>query len=286
VRPAPILRSLALATLSLPALACDGGAKAAEEDAVAEVGRLAAVVKDDVAQVRNGLPAGAAKLGSSLDADTLASPSGLQRAVAAARASSKDLELAKSTFFSLTDAAGTVIRSEIDPDLLAGKSVTGAFPSLKKALEPGSGVVEAFGEMKEMRGAKTGPDLAWVAAHPVKDDKGQVKGAFVTGWSLRAFAYHLDQVAKRNALEAAKARGKKNPALEYVFVIKGKTAYGTPTAPDVNAQALEKLDLVEKTKAGLYRGNVEITGRVFGVAAQRTPELGDEAALAVLATEY
>ncbi len=68
-------------------------------------------------------------------------------------------------------------------------------------------------------------------------------------------------------------------------MVKGKTAYGTPVAPDVNAHAIEALDLVGKTAAGPYRGTLEITGRGFGVAAVRAPEFGDDAALAVLTSE-
>ncbi len=136
-----------------------------------------------------------------------------------------------------------------------------------------------------MRGVKTGRDLAWVAAAPVKDDKGQLKGMFVTGWSLRAYARRLENAATSTVREAAEKAGKKNPPLVYVFVVKGKTAYGSPLAPDEDAQAIEVLDVVGKTASGPYRGTLEITGRGFGVAGVRAPELGDDAALAVLASE-
>ena len=64
-----------------------------------------------------------------------------------------------------------------------------------------------------------------------------------------------------------------------------RPAYGTLIAPDVNAHAIEALDLVGKTAGGPWRGGIEITGRGFGVAGARAPELGDDAALAVLASE-
>jgi hypothetical protein len=276
----------ALATLTLVAAlaACDDGRKVAEGVAVDTLAKLSDVVKEDVAQVRHGLPQGAAKLGTMLDADTLASPVLVQKAIAHARSSVPDLDVAKSTFFSYADATGTVVRSETDPDVLAGKSIVAAFPPLKKALDQG-GLAEAWGEHKDLRGVKTGPDLAWVIAAPVKDDKGATKGAFVTGWSLRAYARRLENAAQTVVREAAEKAGKKNPSLVYVFVVKGKTAYGAPLAPDVNATAIEGLDLVGKTSAGPYRGTLEITGRGFGVAGTRVPDLGDDAALAVLATE-
>ena len=274
-----------IASIVLALAACDEGKKASEQSAADTLAQLAPVLKEDVEQVRRGLPQGAEKLGSMLDADTMGNPAALQKAVARARATVKDLAVAKTTFFSFADTTGRVVRSEADPDVLADKSILAAFGPLKKAMDPGGGLVEAWGEMKELRGAKTGPDLEWVAAAPVKGDKGQIKGMLVTGWSLRALAYHLENAAKLSLAEAAEKTGKKNPPLVYVFVVKGKTAYGPPIAPDVNEHAIEGLDLVGKTSGGSYRGALEITGRVFGVAGARAPELGDDAALAVLASE-
>ncbi len=278
--------SIASAAFLLLAVAgCDDGRKASEQSAADELTQLQPVLKEDVAQVRRGLPQGADKLAAVLDADMLANPAALQKALERIRATEKDLAVAKSTFFSYADTTGKVIRSEADPDVLADKSVFPSFGALKKATEPGGGLTEAWGEMKELRGARNGPDLTWVAAAPVKDDKGQIKGILVTGWSLRALAYHLENAAKLAVTEASEKAGKKNPPLIYVFVVKGKTAYGTPIAPDVNREAVEALDLIGKTAAGPYRGGIEITGRGFGIAGARAPELGDDAALAVLASE-
>jgi hypothetical protein len=281
----PSARASILVPLVLAATACDDGRKLAEQSAADTLTKLAPVLKEDVAQVRRGLPDGAVKLGPMLDPDTVGSPVSLQKAITRARNLVPDLDVSKGTFFSYTGTDGVVIRSETDPDVLQGKSLLAAFPALKKAAEPGGGLAEAWGEMNDLRGVRKGPDLIWAAAAPVKDDKGQVKGMFVTGWSLRAYARRLENSATSAVREAAEKAGKKNPPLVYVFVVKGKSAYGTPVAPDVNAQAIEALDLLGKTAGGPYRGTLEITGRGFGVAGARAPELGDDAALAVLASE-
>ncbi|MEO5731512.1 MAG: hypothetical protein ABI134_04100 [Byssovorax sp.] len=279
----PRLPLIALTALALAG--CDDGKKLSEKEAFEEVAHIAPIVKEDVEQVRKGLPAGAAKLAQKADADTLGNNSALQKAVADSRAAVKELDVAKSTFFAITDAAGTVLRSETDPDMLAGKSVITPFPALKKALDPAAGVVEAFGEMTEMRGQRTGQELAWVAVHPMKDDKG-LKGLFVTGWSFRKYAAYLDDKAKRHVSEISVKAEKKTVPIVYVFLFKGSKAYGSPLlSADVNAQAIEGLGILEKTSAGPYKGNIEITGRNFGVAAQRTPELGDDAAVVVLLSE-
>jgi hypothetical protein len=269
----------------LAATACDDGRKQAEQAAADTLPKIAPVLKEDVDEVRRGMPQGADKLGPMLDPDTLASLTSVQKSISRTRALVKDLDVAKGHFFSYADANGTVVRSETDPDVLQGTSIVAAFPALKKALAPGGGLTDAWGEVKDLRGLRTGPDIEWVVAAPVKDDKGQLKGLFVTGWSTRLYMRRLETNATAAVKEAAEKAEKKNPPIVYVFLIKGKTAYGTPAAPDVNAHALEALDLIGKTASGPYRGTLEITGRGFGVAAMRVPELGDDAALAVLTSE-
>lgn len=273
---------LACALAATLASACQEDGKTSQKHAAELCAKLAPVVAEDVGQVRTGLPAGAAKLAALVDTDPGANLLGLQRAIAGARASVKELEFAKSTFFSFTDPSGTVLRSEADPDMLANRSVLASFPELRKVLEPNSGVVEAFGEMQEMRGVRNGPDVQWVAAHPVKASGGELKGLFVTGWSFRAYAYRLQEAAKRDIAEIAKRDGLKSTPLLYVFAWKGAKAYGGPMTPDVNTEALEKLDLPAKTASGPWSGTVEIAGRTFGAAAQRVPELAADAGVAAL----
>jgi len=283
------MRSSWLASLVVPALvvtlpACEDTNKQQEEAAAFVLDKLVKVANEDAAQVRRGLPEGAKKLGEVIDSDPGANLVALQKSIRGARASVKDLDIAKSTFFTFVDTTGIALRSEADPDMLAQRSVLSAFPELKKALDPSSGIVEAWGEMQEMRGVRTGPDTQWVAAHPVKDKDGQVKGMFVTGWSFRRFALHLEEMAKRELLEHAEREKQKKVPIVYVFVVRGGKAYGAPVTPDVNAHAVEGLDLAGKTQSGPYRGPVEITGRGYGVAAQRTPDLGEGTLIAVIAS--
>ena len=219
---------------------CEDKGKISEQQAAAAVVKLVPVVKEAAEQVRRGVPLGAKKLGTLVDSDPGANLVGLQKNIQIARGSVPDLDRAKSTFFSFADPSGVVLRSEVDPDLLAGKSVFAAFPTLKKAIEPSSGVVEAFGEMQEMRGVKTGPDTQWVLAHPVTAPDGAVKGVFVTGWSFRVFANYLEGTVNRDLFEASQddSKKKKTVPLVYVFAIKGSKAYGGPVTPDVNAEAV------------------------------------------------
>jgi hypothetical protein len=281
-RSAGMLLLLACAGLALLAAGCKDEGQASQKYATELVTKLAPVLKEDVGQVRRGVPNGAKKLGELVDADPGANLVTLRKALEGARAGDKDLLVAKVTFFSFADASGTILRSEGDPDLLANKSVVAAFPDLKKALDPASGVQEAFGLMEEMRGVRNGPDHQWVLAHPVKAADGQLKGALVTGWSFRGYAYRLQEAGKREAAELAKREGLKSAPLLYAFVFQAGKAYGEAVTPDVNTEAIEKLDLDAKTAAGAWSGTVEITGRVYGVAAQRVPELAPNAGVATL----
>ena len=101
-----------------------------------------------------------------------------------------------------------ISRAPKDPDLLANHKVTTAFPALAKAADPASGLVEAYGEMEEMRGYQTGADQEWVVAHPVKSKEGKALGIFMTGWSFRRYAAYLQEQAKRDLSEAAEKEKK------------------------------------------------------------------------------
>src|SRR4051812_40193080 len=122
MRPMRVIARAAVAALiSTGAVACDDPHKT-EEDAADQVSRLVVLVKEDVEQVRRGLPQGAKKLGLLLEPDAGNNLVSLQRSIGAARSAVKDLDVAKSTFFSFADPSGIVLRSEADPDMLAGKS--------------------------------------------------------------------------------------------------------------------------------------------------------------------
>ncbi|HRI65833.1 MAG TPA: hypothetical protein PK156_16415 [Polyangium sp.] len=256
-----------------------------EQIAVDVLAKVAPLADADAAQVRRGLPDGAKKLGEHIDSEPDTNLVALQRTVLGARVNTEDLRTSKCTFFSFADTSGVVLRSEIDPDNLAQKQLFKVFPGLKKALEPNAGIAEAWGDMEEMRIAKMGPEYQWVVAHAVKDKEGQTKGLFVTGWSLRRFAYHVDQAAKAELIKVAENQRAVKVPLVYAFIIKDGKAYGGPMAPDVNARALEGLDLPTKTQSGAYRGHVEVTGRMFGVAAQKAPNIGESVILSIMISE-
>jgi hypothetical protein len=281
------LRSIPLVAVAaiLVLAGCDDSGKKSEQVAVDTLATISALPEKDVAAVRDGLPEGAKFLAKELPTDPGADLKSTQEAIKQARENTDKLRLAKSNFFVYVNPEGRVVRSEYDPDDLVDTNVFASFPDLKKALE-GKGVVEAFGEMKEMRGVKRGEDMAWVAATAVPDKEGKARGVFASGWSFRSYAYYLEQQAKRFLDDRAKTSSDHKIPVMYVYVVKGAKAYGAPDTPDENASAIGKLDLPGKVKSGSYRTHLQITGRTWGVAADACKALGDDAAIAVAASVY
>ena len=267
-------------------LSCEQAVRVSERHAEEHVRELAKVVDDDVEQVRRGLPRGAKALAGSWDSQSERDLPALRHTLEHLRSKDPDLQVAKSTFFALSDVRGTVMCSDQEPDRLAGVGLVGAFPALRTVLagEP----TETRGALREAAGAQNGSDEQWLAGAPVRDGTGVLRGMYVTGWSLRRFAYHLEETLKHDLVTAALRSGQarvKQPLL-YVFVFAGAKTYGAPLTPLVNSEALEKLDLTAKTASGaIFHAPIEITGRDYGIAAGRTPKLGSDVGVAVLRSE-
>jgi hypothetical protein len=280
----PRCRALAAALCCLAALAFTGGCedrpRLAGEQGLAVVERLLPLVERDTKQVREGIPEGAKKIAPLLDAEPGADLASLQRAIQKARAAVEGLTFAKSTFFVFVEPSGMVVRSEVDPDLAAGQSLTEPVPEAKKLFEPGAKMVELFGRMHGFRGVQNGSDRQWIVGHPVEVD-GKLKGAFVTGWSLRSYAHYLEEDTRRYLVKSQGDKPKAIP-LVYVFIVHGGEAFGAPVTPDVNAEAVAKLDPVGKSKTGTFQAELEIEKRAFVVVAKPCPALGPEVAIAAL----
>jgi hypothetical protein len=283
------LRVVAALSIAAVSSACTDQAKVSETKATVHAERLAKLTDDDVDEVRRGIPFGAKSIATAWAAkkDLSADPTIARRALDRAREDNRDLSVAKSTFFAVTDEKGTILRSDQDPDIFAGKSLVAAYPAMSKVLAGES--LEMRGAMAEAAGARTGGDEQWVAASPVRDSDGIVRGIYATGWSMRRFAYHLEEALKHDLNAEALRSGDKKLAklpLLYVFVLAGGKVYGAPVTPLVNSETLEKLDLMSKTAGdAVYHQTIEITERGFGLAARRAPKMGADIAIAVLRSE-
>ena len=260
------------------ALGCKDQGKISAQRASENASALAKLAESDVAEIERGLPEGAKKLVPIFanNADLHQDAGVARTALLKTRRDVPDLSLAKSTFFALADAKGVAIRNNLEEDAMAGQNLLSLFPELAKA-QSGTFVVTT--------GAFPGQtvkdnDRDWIAASPVKADDGKVVALFVTGWSYRRFALHLQESLKHDLGEQLKKEGDTGKLpIFYVAVFDKTGVYAAPQTPPINEKALLDADLVGKTAAaaGSAQGVLDITDRTFGWSAVRVPKLGPEA---------
>lgn len=243
---------------------------------------LAKAAQADVEEVRKGLPLGAKQLEGFFARDKAAEDAAAAKgALELARSRVQDLRTAKSTFFLLASTQGSILRSDLEHDALAGKNLFDAFPELKGALEK---YTETRGSMAEAAGVRGRSDGQWAVAIPVMKGS-EVTGVYATGWSWSAYAYRLENQLRSTVKSEAAANQSKEP-LVYVYVVVEKEAYGAPISPDVNAKAIKDSGLMGRASGEAPVGTVqEIEGREFGIALRRVPALGAGVAIAVVRSE-
>jgi len=279
------LRSLKLGLfLSVTTLVggCKDQGKASMQQADVHVASLSALVDKDVSEIERGLPEGGKRLAPLFDggADPARDLPNVRAKLRRLRTDIPDLLVAKSTFFALADEKGVAIRNDLETDVMAGQNLAQIFPGLSKV---SSGYLTTMGSFP---GASGPPDKDWIAAVPVKDKDGAARGMLVTGWSLRVFAYHLQESLKHDLQEQLLKTSEtgKLPVF-YVGVFDKDGVYTPKLTPAVTEQALKELGLVDKTSAGKSTGVLNITGRDFGWAATRTPKLGPDVGVVVIRSE-
>jgi hypothetical protein len=272
-----------LACLAVSLVHCKDQAKESAAHAAPDAAMVATLVTKDVGEIERGLPEGATKLAPLVadGADPRQDIAGVRKALARVRRDVVDLNIAKSTFFALTDPAGVGIRNDLEEDRMAGQNLATGFPVLVKAKD---GFVTGTGAFPGTE--KSGPDEDWIACSPVKRADGTTGAILVTGWSYRYFSRHLQEALKSQLLDQAKAAGQEGKIpVFYVSVFDKTGVFSSPVTPDVNTKALAGLDLVGKTAGGPVTGTIDIADRPFGYAAVRTPKLAPDTGVVVLRSD-
>jgi len=245
---------------------------------------LAGIVRSDVSEVRAGMPVGEHVLESlyktpNAPRDDLER---VQRSLSRARDSVQDLRVAKSTFFALVDADGTILRSDRTPDALAGKNLWTAVPEASRVMQ--GKIVETRGVVAEAAAVKSRPDGQWFTLVPIVVEN-SVRGAYVTGWSWSAYAYRLETALRDELKTQAREKSTKEP-LVYVYVVVAYKAFGAPISPEVNAAAIVRaVSNVHLTGEQVWSAVIDITGREFALSVHAVPDFGSDAAIAVLRSE-
>jgi hypothetical protein len=276
--------ALAVTACAAGPLGCKDQAKESAAHAAPDATVLADLVTKDVAEIERGLPEGAAQLAPLLanGADPRQDIAGVRKALGRVRRDVVDLNVAKSTFFALTDASGVAIRNDLEEDSMAGQNLAVLFPVMAKARD---GFVTGTGSFPTTSNVN-GRDEDWIAGAPVKRADGSTGAILVTGWSYRYFARHLHESLKNHLLDQAKAAGQEGKIpIFYVAVFDRAGVYAAPTTPDINVKTLATLDLAGKTAGGPTTGALTIDDRPFGFAAQRTPVLAPDTGIVVLRSD-
>jgi hypothetical protein len=277
-----VLPAFAALVVLSNAFACKDQAKESAALARENVTHLAVLVEKDVAEVVRGMPEGAKRLTPLVTggSDPRKDVAGVRKALVRVRASVGDLAIAKSTFFALADPTGVAIRNDLEEDVMAGQDLVSVFPPLAGAKD---GLVTATGAFPNAV-SKNGPDPDWIAAVPVKREDGSAGAIFVTGWTYRYFARHLQESLKDQLADEAKTSQRKMP-VAYVALFDKAGVYSAPLTPAVDEKALLEQDLSSKTAGGPAEGTVTITDRAFGWAALRTPKISSDTGVVVLRSE-
>jgi hypothetical protein len=275
------VRFLVWGLFAFAGLGCTEAAEKSAEFAKGHVKDLALVAREDVKQVRTGLPLGAQELVKLLPTEGEIPAATAREALQKARSKVADLRVAKSTFFAVVSPSGVVVRNDREQDRMVGKNLLDAFPGVRPALQ--GGYVETRGSMPEAAEVRGRPDAQWVAASPIAA-AGQVRALYVTGWSWSSYAYRL-QNSLLSTLRGKLREHEKMP-LVYVFVVVGSDVYAVPEAPEVNIRTVREQALNDKLRGSEpFALPLELTGRPFGLAAALVPELGEKVAVAVLRSE-
>jgi hypothetical protein len=264
---------------------CKDSVKVSEDRATSSANLLVKLATADIGDVKRGLPAGAKQLSAlyANDADPSKDLPAVRKGLRRVRAEVPDLTRAASTFFALADSHGMAIRNDLEQDVMAGQDVWKLFPDLEKVKD--GNVVTAVGLFAGAR-APGEPDRDWVAGAPIKDAGGAFAGILLTGWTMRRFAYHLQESLKHDLIEEqAKSKDPGKLPIVYVAIFDKSGLYAPPLTPSVNEKALVGLDLVSKTASGPAHGKLSITDRDFGYAAARIPDLETDAGVVVLWSE-
>jgi len=280
------LRFTTLTSLAAAALVagCKDQGKFSAQKAAEDVATLAQLTNKDIEEVERGMPDGATRLATlwaqgKNPHDDLGA---VRTALIKVRREVPALNLSKSTFFALADDHGVAIRNNLEQDAMAEKNLFAIFPDLAKVKDGNVSTLGAFPETA----AQSPPDRDWIFAVPVQAEDHKLLGIYVTGWTYRRFAYHLQETLRHDLSEKLRKENAtgKLPVF-YVALFDRSGVYGAPKTPTIDEKALQDADLVAKTAGGPFQSVVTVTDRDFGYAAARTPKLGPDTGIAVLRSE-
>ena len=273
------------ASLFLCNLGCREDAKVSAQKAADQAAWAEKQNEDDVAKISTGLTAGAKEFAPlyANGGDPRVDPQEVRATLFRVRKNVPELNVAKTTFSVLIDAQGVGIRNDLEQDSMAGANLFATFPNLKNPKAP---FTTATGVLKGASTSAAQNDKTWVGEVPVQKSDGSVGGYYLTGYTLRQYAFQLQDALKQKMNDdLAKRNDHAKLPVFYLMLFDASGAYGAPMTPEVNETQVKDLDLVSKTATAPAQGVVNISDRDFGYAATRLPSFGPDIGVVVLRSE-
>ena len=217
--------------------ACTDSAKVSEEKAVAQAERLAKLADDDVEEVRRGSSSRCQMARARVGRQERSARRSQPRAPRARSRARRQPRSRRRQEHVLRDdrrqREGAAQRSRARHD---GRQIAGRVVPWTMSKVLAGETIEMRGSMPETAGARTGGDEQWVAAAPVRDAQGKVRGIYASGWSMRRFAYHLEETLKHDMTSEALRAGDKHVKLPLIYVFVAGGLQGVRRASDAARQ--------------------------------------------------
>jgi hypothetical protein len=280
---AKLYRLVCMTSLLLVGMGCENVAEKSAKLVIPNLKYVGDAAERDLGEVRRGMPQGAKELSGLFERAAPEKPAAVdaRQELLRLRSDNHDISSAKSTFFLIAAADGTILRNNLEQDEMAEKNLFQVYPETKIGL--GKDYIEVGGSWDVARGVNGRPDAQWLAVSRITNST-QTVGLFVSGWSWASYAYRLEMALRSQVLGETK-EGEKVPLL-YVYIVVGDQAYGAPVSPVVNGEEIVKLHPLEKAKGKeMWTGPIEITRRPFGLGLKHLPQMGEHIVLAVLRSE-
>ena len=162
------------------AIGCENSGKVSATKATQHIDYVAGAAQRDAAELERGMPVGAQALTPLFEEafPEIPSAAAAREALMTVRAKNNDLDSAKSTFFLVTSADGTILRNNLDQDEMAGKNLFEVYPGAVKNRK--DAYFQFQGSWEVARGVNNRDDAQRGVAVPIKL-KGETVGYFVSG---------------------------------------------------------------------------------------------------------
>ncbi|GAC1351365.1 MAG: hypothetical protein NVSMB1_03680 [Polyangiales bacterium] len=271
---------------------CKSKAQKQAELALADLATLdATIAHRHIDSLARALPNAARDLGvgAKPGLDLHVSGATLGASFVTARDKTDELRSAKRSYYMITDAQAEVVFVDDDAWTVVGRKLALGFPIVKETIDGAA----LFGRGSGRYGGASEDSRTFVEVAKINDASGKTLGALVAAWEAHDAATDLQrQLSTALAMKTAipqkrvKQKDRLKIALDtpelWVAIFDGSHLFLEEDAPQALLDAINALQLVNKTATGPWSDTFEVSNHAWGGAAKRVPALGAEVGVAVV----